>query len=98
MLPPAFWRYDTSNHAQIVPDGIGEATGHLGSSGGRLAIGELLSFDGEWPDQVVPRRFPVGRGDVCLSNRGRMEERRQGRIDLGPLRSHPWDDARRRHG
>ena len=45
----------------------------------------------------VPARLRLGRGDLRLPGRGRLAGRRQGRVDLGPVRPHPGQHRRRVH-
>src|SRR5262245_28635159 len=47
--------------------------------------------------RAISRGLPLGRRDGLVPDRGGLERRRQGRIDLGPLRAHQRPHPQRRH-
>src|SRR5271167_3923297 len=71
---------------------------------GALAANSTIPADGKTSAETgpgapckTPEGFSLGSGHVGLSDRGRMERRRQRPLDLGPVHAHARQDPRRRH-
>ena len=62
-------------------------------AGGTRSRGRSRGATAEAND--VPARLRLGSGDVGISGRRRMAGRREGRVDLGPVRARPGQDRRR---